>query len=271
MTVAADDPCLVGDPTGDSLDALLCAVQAAWAWRNRSWLFGNAARVDPLEGWIADPRAVKPGGRVPGEPAGMGKTSRTIAPVTGTAANEPSQDTRDWIAARERTGNWYDIARSEQIPADVTPPFRTILHMFQLAFAPEVRRRRADGAIEDGFVLRMAQLLQREGRPREVRLNDEVRGTALTRVDRPVSPADPVYLADLVALEDFELDATELDAGHFTLFGVDGHWRAVFDFRSGRGKAGDLLAAAAEHGAAAQGSGEQGDGSVGGGPRFSAC
>ena len=59
VTVAADDPELTDDPTGDSLDALLCAVQAAWAWRNRSWLFREDIGIDPREGWISDPMAVK--------------------------------------------------------------------------------------------------------------------------------------------------------------------------------------------------------------------
>ena len=60
MTVVADDPELVDDPTGDNLDALLCAVQAAWAWRNRRQLFrGPGAGIDPREGWIADPGAVE--------------------------------------------------------------------------------------------------------------------------------------------------------------------------------------------------------------------
>ena len=62
VTVVADDPELVDDLTGDSLDALLCAVQAAWAWRNRSWLFRGAAGIDTREGWIADPKTVKLGG-----------------------------------------------------------------------------------------------------------------------------------------------------------------------------------------------------------------
>ncbi|MDE0693644.1 MAG: DUF429 domain-containing protein [Gammaproteobacteria bacterium] len=57
VTVAGDDPELVDDPTGDTLDALLCAVQAAWAWRNRARLFGNP-RIDRFEGWIADPCGV---------------------------------------------------------------------------------------------------------------------------------------------------------------------------------------------------------------------
>lgn len=43
------------DPTGDRLDALLCAVQAAWAWLRREEAFGAPKSVDPLEGWIADP------------------------------------------------------------------------------------------------------------------------------------------------------------------------------------------------------------------------
>ena len=46
---------LVEDGTGDHLDALLCAVQAAWAWRNRVSDFGLSAPICPSEGGIADP------------------------------------------------------------------------------------------------------------------------------------------------------------------------------------------------------------------------
>lgn len=47
---------LIDDEAGDQLDALLAAVQAAWAWRR----FGieGPADTDPLEGWIADPAAL---------------------------------------------------------------------------------------------------------------------------------------------------------------------------------------------------------------------
>ena len=44
---------LVSDATGDRLDAVLCAMQAAWAWQRRDDNFGLPADVDPLEGWIA--------------------------------------------------------------------------------------------------------------------------------------------------------------------------------------------------------------------------
>ena len=46
---------LADDPSGDQLDALLCAIQAAWAWNQRTQRYGAPDTVDPLEGWIANP------------------------------------------------------------------------------------------------------------------------------------------------------------------------------------------------------------------------
>lgn len=43
------------DHTGDSLDAVLCAVQAAWSVRQGAPNYGVPAWCDPNEGWIADP------------------------------------------------------------------------------------------------------------------------------------------------------------------------------------------------------------------------
>jgi hypothetical protein len=51
------DKSLAEDPTGDELDALLCAIQAAWAWTQRDNGFGAPIDLDSLEGWIADPIA----------------------------------------------------------------------------------------------------------------------------------------------------------------------------------------------------------------------
>ncbi|MBA3480056.1 MAG: DUF429 domain-containing protein, partial [Lautropia sp.] len=44
------EPC-VTDATADTLDAVLCAVQAAWGWRRRDRNFGLPPDTDPLEGW----------------------------------------------------------------------------------------------------------------------------------------------------------------------------------------------------------------------------
>ena len=43
---------LVNDASGDSLDAVLCMVQAAWSAREGPPYFGLPDEFDPLEGWI---------------------------------------------------------------------------------------------------------------------------------------------------------------------------------------------------------------------------
>ena len=46
---------LLADAAGDRVDALMCAVQAAWAWNLREEGFGMPREADTAEGWIADP------------------------------------------------------------------------------------------------------------------------------------------------------------------------------------------------------------------------
>jgi len=48
-------PDLRMDASGDGVDALMCAVQAAWAWTRRAHGFGVPRDADRREGWIADP------------------------------------------------------------------------------------------------------------------------------------------------------------------------------------------------------------------------
>jgi hypothetical protein len=43
---------LAGDASGDSLDAVLCLVQAAWAAQHGAPRYGLPEDIDPLEGWI---------------------------------------------------------------------------------------------------------------------------------------------------------------------------------------------------------------------------
>jgi hypothetical protein len=48
----AQHDALVADASGDSLDAVLCLVQAAWAAQHGAPHYGLPADLDPLEGWI---------------------------------------------------------------------------------------------------------------------------------------------------------------------------------------------------------------------------
>ena len=51
-TTHAQQGVLAGDASGDSLDAVLCLMQAAWASLQGAPLYGLPATMDPLEGWI---------------------------------------------------------------------------------------------------------------------------------------------------------------------------------------------------------------------------
>ncbi|MFK8032167.1 MAG: DUF429 domain-containing protein [Gammaproteobacteria bacterium] len=46
---------LEDDPSGDLLDSVLCAVQAAWAWKQRDVIEQHLTVAHRVEGWIADP------------------------------------------------------------------------------------------------------------------------------------------------------------------------------------------------------------------------
>lgn len=45
----------INDGTGDQLDALLCAIQAGWAYTQREHHYSIPTDCDRLEGWIVDP------------------------------------------------------------------------------------------------------------------------------------------------------------------------------------------------------------------------
>jgi len=63
LPAALRDAC-IDDASGDRLDAVLCAAQAAWAWQRRDQGFGLPDRIDPVEGWILTaPHAPVPGTR----------------------------------------------------------------------------------------------------------------------------------------------------------------------------------------------------------------
>lgn len=157
-----------------------------------------------------------------------------------------SLEAPDWLEQRQRPGNWIDVAETDEIPADLEGWYRTILHMFQIAFAPEIRRRLTTGQLNQQFFLIAAQLIQSEEGKKTVRFNEEVRGRALVRVNRPVQKGEQLLVSDVRDFENFDLEEDELDAGHFTLLWNGEGWFLSFDFRAGRAKSNGLLKAASE-------------------------
>ena len=157
-----------------------------------------------------------------------------------------SLEATGWLKQRQRPGNWIDVAETDEIPADLEGWYRTIPHMFQIAFAPEIRRRLATGQLNQNFFLIAAQLIQPEEGKNTVRLNEEVRGMGLVRVNRPVQKGEQLLDSDIRDFVNFDLEEDELDAAHFTLLWSGEGWFVSFDFRAGRAKSAGLLKAASE-------------------------
>ncbi len=152
----------------------------------------------------------------------------------------------DWLNERQRPGNWIDVAETDEIPSEIEGGNLTVIHMFQVAFAPEIRRRIDAGMLDETFFLTAAQLIQPENGDRTIRLNGEVRGTALIRTNRVIQKGEPVFVSDMQNFVSFDLDEEELDSGHFTLFWTGKGWFATFDFRAGRAKVSAMLDQAKE-------------------------
>ncbi len=55
LNLNGQERALLSDPTGDRLDALFCAIQAAWAYQRKEHQFGLPQTPEAAEGWIADP------------------------------------------------------------------------------------------------------------------------------------------------------------------------------------------------------------------------
>lgn len=131
------------------------------------------------------------------------------------------------------------------IPDDVLGPQRTLLDTFNLWINPEVHRRAQAGSLKLPISLSCAQVIFRGSKAPEVRLNHEVKGSAEVRTAKAVNAGDPVYLAELLEVQRFELGREDADAGHITLFKMqDGSWHLFFYSVQNKLKAAELVESA---------------------------
>lgn len=141
--------------------------------------------------------------------------------------------------------------------SDVTPPSeviessfseegvkRMLEQAFELWLSPELERRRAAGEISADFSLTAAQRLQWPDGRISIRLNEEIRGVASTKLTRYVEKGEPVFLSDLEGLQAFDLVEEELDCGHWTMLWTGKRWFIGFNFLNQRARCLDLLSKA---------------------------
>lgn len=138
------------------------------------------------------------------------------------------------MAEQEEHGGQLDGAEGEVWQ-------RTFAQMWEIAFAPELERRRDAGLLDDQFQLYIAQLLQPPDADQIVLFNEEVRGDFLIRVGRDVKEGETGYIGDLKNAEQYELPDDLLDCGHFTIIRDGEKWQMTFNFLSGRSKARSMI------------------------------
>lgn len=182
-----------------------------------------------------------------------------------------SAETQRWIEDRRRPGNWFSIAADDELPRDIVTWEITLLHMFQIAFSPELEKRAAEGRLAENFQLISAQWLgPDEGRP-IIRINDEVRGVSLIRLSRTIEKGDPIFLSDLDDMISFDVAEDELDCSHFTIFWTGKGWKMFFNFQAGRAKSAQMIGMAQEFLASSKYSAGEGHSGASTDALFSAC
>jgi uncharacterized protein (UPF0332 family) len=122
----------------------------------------------------------------------------------------------------------------------------TLNHAMSLWFLPEVERRQAADLIPKPFPLLAAQvIIHSDGRPHEIRLNEEVRANLDVKYKEGISDkiGKPVFAHEIERLNFMELPHSEdPNCGHFTTIQFEGKWYLAFDFIYNKGRARDLLA-----------------------------
>ncbi len=120
--------------------------------------------------------------------------------------------------------------------------------MIDIWVRPEIARRRAAGALHDGFVLTAAQLIcSADGAPNVVRLNGEVQALAFMRLKPGVTKkeGEDLFVHESDGIAEIKLPETEdPNCGHATLVRFGDGWHVSFDFRYNRGRAVALLSRA---------------------------
>lgn len=116
---------------------------------------------------------------------------------------------------------------------------------------PSVRERQEKGELAKPLSLRMAQIIFKpEGGKPEVRINTEVRGRAIIKLneklEKPIEKGDPVSINQIDNIEAFELENDDSNYGHATIISASEKWLISFNFIYNKQSSQEHLQAAKE-------------------------
>lgn len=110
---------------------------------------------------------------------------------------------------------------------------KVLQQLMDLYIRPAIEARQERGGLPRPVPLRAAQVVfYPDGRPAEVRINDEVRVLARVSMapkeDRKIG--DPVYRSEITSVQELKLtDQDDPDCGHATILEMNGSWTLVMD------------------------------------------
>ena len=140
--------------------------------------------------------------------------------------------------------------------SEATPPTfseegqqRFLQQAFTLWVAPEIQRRSDNGLLPSNFEFLAAQIVfWPDGRPLEVRLNDEVRCSFVVEPTRDIVPEldKLIGLDDINRVIEMRPPTEEADAGHVTILRLRESWCFTFDFTYNNSRVANTVKAARE-------------------------
>jgi hypothetical protein len=146
--------------------------------------------------------------------------------------------------------------KTTEMDADVVT--RILDHAFKLWFEPELKRRAAEGRIQDGFAVWAVQVVLNLDADPEVRINQEVKGAFIAKAGKKAHLGETLSLKDIAEMQSMQLTEEDPNAGHLTAVIHNRRWHVFFDFRYNAARIESQLKAADEFMAAAADAAERG-------------
>jgi len=95
---------------------------------------------------------------------------------------------------------------------------------------PELERRKTNGKLTDGFILRSAQVLFSVDGTQIIRLNEEVKAVVKAKINRKNEKGEQLLDKDVDDIHSIRLLKEESDFGHITILRLSKGWFVGFSF-----------------------------------------
>lgn len=95
---------------------------------------------------------------------------------------------------------------------------------------PELENRKTTGALQEGFVLKAAQVIFSVGGQTLVRINGEVKAIVEAKINRSINKGEAIFNKDIDDIKSFRLVDEEKDFGHITIVHLTRGWFVGFSF-----------------------------------------